>query len=310
MADDAAEIPIEPTVSKTVLDQFKKTFVTTLDDALEDVFKNLPALMASSEFAESKGAGAKAPARGGDLAGRIQSGARVAGMAAGMDVQGVLGAGGPWGQAAGAAIGAISQLTDTIKSFVAVANPAVVEQLNHAMADISGVIGHFLTPAVEALTPWMEMFGDFLASILPDSEQLREALAPMSEALAEFKIAIDPLLPLIRDELVRELKLLADVVKIVAEAFKHMPGMGLLRAAGSGGTDNWKSGRGMAYRGPASYQGIEQAGRGLHLAGFGQAGANRTTMAQDAQIESARTLQQINAKLDRQPPAARAAGNN
>ena len=307
MADDVAEFPVEPTVSKTVLDSFKKTFITTLDDALEQVFSELPKHMAGAQFPEMKGAAAAAQgAKGGmssaAIAGKVQAGANIAGMAAGMDVKGVLGAAGPWGQAAAAGIGAFQQLTDTIKQFVAIANPEIVEVFESAIKDISGVIGQFLTPVIEAAIPWVEMFGDFLASIMPDAQMLREALAPLKDAMAELKAALDPLLPLIKDELIRYLQMFAITMKLLVEQITFW--LKLLGKTFNGSTTNWKSARGAAARGPAKYGSIESAGRDLQLAGF-----SRMTPEQSAVIKSERHLASIDAKTTGRSPQPVSTGN-
>ena len=303
MADDAVEIPLEPTVSKTILDQFKQTFITTLDDALEEAFKNLPAAVAGAQFPEMKGAGAAAQGAGsGNIAGKVQAGANIAGMAAGMDIKGLLGAGGPWGQAISAAVSAVGALKDTIVGFVQAANPEIVELLNDTIADISGVIGQSLTPVVEAAIPFVRMFGDFLASILPDAEGMRLALEPLQEALMALRSAIDPLIPLISGALRDGLIHFAVAVKLAVEALKYLtqfiPGLG-------GKSGNFKSSVGAARKSGASYQSVEEVGRGMQLAGFN----SLADKSMNAQIAAAASLASIDAKTKGSSGQPAALGN-
>ena len=317
MAEDKVEIPIE--IDPASLAALQKQFTGVSEKGINEAFKRLGAQQQAagvnkvfqSLYAKTDEGKAEAAAKSREkLHAGVKSGLGVATAAAQGSPTGVLSSLGPYGAIAAGAINAVQALGDTIKSFVQAANPAVVEQLNMAFEDISGVIGHFLTPAVEAATPWVRAFGDFLASILPDSQELTEALAPLQEALNEFKLAIDPLIPFIKDALLDELQKFALAIKALSWFIENMPGMNMMKMAGSGDTDNWKGSQGMAYRGPASYQGIAEAGRGLHLAGFAQASANLAARAQEAQVEAAEQLRQINAKTRNQGPQPIAVGNN
>lgn len=78
-------------------------------------------------------------------------------------------------------------------------------------------------------------------------------------------------------------------------------------AAGGGSTSNWKSGRGSAARGPAKYESIEGAGRGMQLAGFSR--ANLMDQAAQAQIRSAQSLANIDAKTSGKQSAPVSTGN-
>jgi hypothetical protein len=231
-------------------------------------------------------------------------------MAAGGDVQGLLGAAGPWGQAAGAVLGAFQQLTDTIKQFVAIANPEVMEAFEWAVKDVSGVIGQFLTPVIEAAIPWVEMFGDFLASIMPDAEMLREALAPLGEALAELKVALDPLIPLFKDELIRYIQMFAITLKLLVEQITMWLRMFGAVANPGKSTGNWQSGTGAARRGAARYESVADVGKSAQLAGFSRLSPSMADKAMQAQIDSAGYLKNIDSKTRQPSPQPVSTGSN
>lgn len=316
--DDDAFIEVEFDVSESQVRALADKVEKGVDDGLKEAFKRLAHHQKEAKIDKAfkemygmtkEGKKEAAAASRDKMLGNVKSGIGVATSIAQGSPTGVLSSMGPYGAAAAGAVNAMQALTDTIIGFVQVANPAVVEQLNHAIADVSGVIGQFLTPVVEAAVPWVRMFGDFLASILPNAEELRNALAPLDGALASLKEAIDPLIPLFQDYLLNSIEQFAVAIELLALLIEKMPGMDLLKAAGGGSTSNWKSGQGAAYRGPASYQGIAEAGRGLHLAGFGQAGSSEMRTAK-ATEKSATTLEKILHLMPGGNLVALAVGNN
>jgi hypothetical protein len=174
-------------------------------------------------------------------------------------------AGGPFGfLAAGAvmAAGAIydfsQKLIETSVSLSKIANPAQATLYEMAVADLYGVIGQRLTPVVELATDAMRMFGDFLASVLPSSAEVRMALAPLKEALNTLKGALVAIVPVVRDFLLRALLELARAFAFVA---------GFLGALfGTGGGQFPASGRGAAARPAQMFGDINSAIEAMNVA--------------------------------------------
>ena len=109
----------------------------------------------------------------------------VGGIAAG-------GAGAAMGAITGP-IGALGAAADMISKFTNALNPAIMEQFSMAMKDIFAVVGQALVPAFEILTPAIQMMGDFIASILPDTHGLVDAMKPILEAFRQMYAALAPL---------------------------------------------------------------------------------------------------------------------
>ncbi len=113
------------------------------------------------------------------------------------------------------AIGAFTTFTDTIAGFVGAFNPAAVEILNLAFADLQATIGEALEPILQAIIPVVEKFGNAVASLdlgpLVDSFvtvfnsladaffTILEAIRPVQQMLVgAFAEAITALMPLVQ----------------------------------------------------------------------------------------------------------------
>lgn len=161
-------------------------------------------------------------------AGRITRAAGF-GAAAGGAVGGFPG-GALTGGAAGAvvgAIGAIPSMISQLGQFVQAANPAIIEQLNLVFQDITAVIGHVLTPVFQTLTPFVRLFGDAIASILPNQAQMNSlmaAFAPIFDAVKGLFTTLAPILngviSVFIGVLTPVLKILAGVISIVVEGLQ------------------------------------------------------------------------------------------
>lgn len=198
---------------------------------------------------------------------QMSGGPQGGGLAGGMSGGGGMGAmamGGAGLAAAGAgAIGAAALST------VGTANPAVMEMFNQALEDITGVIGRSLIPVIELMTEGARMFGDFLASIIPDTAGLFE---PLYEVMDALKTAIDPLIPLIRDFLSGSLEVLAGVVRNLADAIvwvlNKIPGASV---STGGSQNNWGSSHGAA-AGGATYGAVDDLNKGAIAGAYGMGG--------------------------------------
>src|SRR5579885_455223 len=72
-------------------------------------------------------------------------------------------------------------ITDAALATVGKASPATMARMNMAWDDMLAVIGRALIPVVELLTAGFRLLGDFLASILPPTAEVREALGGFYE---------------------------------------------------------------------------------------------------------------------------------
>lgn len=117
-------------------------------------------------------------------------------------------------------------ILDKIGSFVSKANPAVMDRLSLAMDNVSAVIGHALTPVVQAMIPLVEMFGDFLASIIPSQAEmnvLMKEFTPLIDALREELQALAPVISTIIKAIIKfSAVLLNFIVKVQSAIFRSI----------------------------------------------------------------------------------------
>ena len=152
---------------------------------------------------------------------------------------------------------------------VGTANPAVMAMFNQSLEDVTGVIGHSLVPVMELMTEGARAFGDFLASVIPDTTAV---LDPLKEVIEALKTAIDPLIPLIRDFLTGSLEVLAGMVRHLADAIvwviNKIPGASV---SSGGGQSNWSSSHGAA-AGGAAYGSVDDLNKGAIAGAYGMGG--------------------------------------
>lgn len=160
---------------------------------------------------------------------------------------------------------------DTIKSFVSIANPGVVEHFDEAWNDLYAVIGHTLTPIVERLAPVVEDLGDFLASIIPSAEDLDKILAEMQPIWDELRSVLVLIAPLLKDVALGILKIMEVAARFLKWVFGSVPELTLIHdmAKAGKGHDFEKSARDSAAQG-ASFTTLEGLGKNFQLAAFSQ----------------------------------------
>lgn len=125
---------------------------------------------------------------------------------------------GPLGAAAGIAIGAFKTMQgifNSIVGFVSKANPGAVKRLNMVFDDMTAVVGHTLTPIVEIATKGFRNIADFLASILPSSDEFREALKPISEYFDATRDVLAEIAPILKEFISDGLKALGVALKAI-----------------------------------------------------------------------------------------------
>jgi type VI secretion system secreted protein VgrG len=168
---------------------------------------------------------------------------------------------GPIGIAATAAAVALDIVGKTLKDafaetqhLVSKANPAVMKRFTLAFDDMEAVVGHRLTPVMETATKITREIGDVLATVLPNTSEMRDVLAPLGDTFKDVVQATKPLIFAMKEGLSAALHELATTVQFTA-------------GVTSGATEHWRqwakrmgmemeSSMGAAAR-PAKVQGIE-----------------------------------------------------
>ena len=228
--------------------------------------------------------------------------------------------GGMVASAGGAAVGSVTGIADMLGKFVSAFNPAIMEQFGQAVNDVAAVIGRALAPAFEILTPLVQMFGDFIASILPDAGQMRAMFKALSPALETMKNAMGTLAPLLNSVLVVVIQGLANVIQVVvkmmdglAKAFAQVAifFLKLIPAKESAAITQFqrrleafvrgdsvpmdKSSRGQGYK-AAEFKGVGSLTESTILAAYGMGGDPQARTANNTEAALA-VSKEINAKL-------------
>jgi hypothetical protein len=131
-------------------------------------------------------------------------------------------------KAALAPIQPLSSLGDAITPFVAKFDPAAVERYNLAITDLTAVIGEGLSPVMDAVTNAVRDFADtLLNSDIPRQigeilSGLVEATKPLVAALFSVVEAAMPVVKLFMDTLGPTIKLLADGLNVIVDAFQKL----------------------------------------------------------------------------------------
>ena len=238
--------------------------------------------LAKAPPAKLGGAGVQgAPAGGGfNLAGLAAKGAEggaAEGAAAGAG--GAAGAAGPVGiavaLAAAAAVkalqtvaAALNALKEVSLAFAAQANPKVVERYTLAWDDLQAVVGRSLIPVVELITQGVRLFGDVLASVLPTTQEMRAALAPLGDALKELRDVFAELAPYIKVTITGALLTLGYTLKGLALTIKAL--LLPLRQLGLLGGKQLASSVGAANKG-VSFTGAEEYAKSVYQAAYASA---------------------------------------
>lgn len=232
-----------------------------------------------------------------------QMGAAVGMQGAGIGIDKLLmglGKLGPYAAVAGAAIGVAAAATigmwKAMVSLASAASPVAAERYAKAWSDLSAVVGRVFVPVLEIGTDAVRLFADFMATILPSSSQVREALAPLKDVMGDIRIALADVAPLIKMWLVDQLRMAALAIKFFSDQIRQM--IAIARAMPGGqvlfGTAALAGGGGLASSFNAaptgrSFIGLEDLREKNILANMDAGGSAPPTAAQ---------AEQTNAKLD------------
>jgi hypothetical protein len=143
-------------------------------------------------------------------------------------------------------------ITDAALATVGKASPATMARMNMAWDDMLAVIGRALIPVVELLTAGFRLLGDFLASILPTTAEVREAFGGFYEILGDLRDVLAEIAPILKEAIKWLLQLAGTLISWLAKVITYP--VKLLRDAGLvGGAKPLTSSVGAAAR-PASIQ--------------------------------------------------------
>lgn len=179
-------------------------------------------------------------------------------------------AAGPAGVAVGVAaagFGVALAVFEKGKDLAGMANPYVVERYNLAWNDLSATVGRVFVPMVEKATEVVRTVGDFLATVMPSTQEVREALSGLNPAFQEFRSYLADIAPAIKFGLVAGLRMLGDYLKVFGQILKGvMKTLSLINPVAQigrtinkfRGTDGaLASSYGASIHGPASFIGLE-----------------------------------------------------
>lgn len=179
--------------------------------------------------------------------------------------------------------GAMKSILDTLVSFSAKASPSRFKLFQMAVEDVQAVIGQSFLPVLDMMRASIRLFGDVLATILPSTGEIDDALgmfrASLYELFETIRESVSEFGPMIREFFIANLKLLGIVLSVVAlhvqvlvQAFSLL--ISPLRILGSlfGIEDGMRSSLGATAR-PAQFAGIEQYQQSLQTTSFAEPGA-------------------------------------
>jgi phage-related protein len=252
---DIFEVDID--ISAEAKDRLKRAFTESLVSAEVERLKYA-----------AQSPGQKVAQQAAGIAGAVGTGANAASSALGGSVGGVGALFGPEGAAIGGAIDAVtsglSKAVSTLTGFVRAFNPGIVERYERALNDISGVIGRTLMPLMEPLINATRLFGDFLASVLPDLSELTDATQGWQDELKELLTALAGPTKQALTDVVKGLALFIKILNVVPEAIANAINEIRRRL----GLPNLTSSVGASATG-AQESSIEDLGKSLQLAAFG-----------------------------------------
>jgi hypothetical protein len=194
------------------------------------------------------------------------------------DIQGPLGIFDTFLKAIPLVGGPLSDIVTSLTSMVAKANPGAFMLWQRALEDVQGVIGGTFTPILQMMTQAMRFFGDTLATILPNAQEMSEALAPLRAELdalfAELRSSLSEFGPALREIVIGGIKVLASALIDLSRGIKAVLGpigdlMRYLGLSSGVGHDNVRSSFGAAVQ-QVSMGGFDEHIRGSVQAAFQQ----------------------------------------
>lgn len=199
--------------------------------------------------------------------------------------------------------GTIKSILETLTGFSALASPSSHQQLKLATDDTMAVIGHSFLPMLRMITDGVRLFGDVVATVLPNEAEMTLGLQDIRGMFDEFKEDLRGITseigPIVRIWFIGALKLLAVGIKMtVAPIMLLVKGLSMLWSPISdllgllGVAAEMRTSEGAAARG-TSLQGIDEYQRQLQLEAFKQPGTPGMAQLPTTVDGIARTLTEI-----------------
>lgn len=220
---------------------------------------------------------------------RLAQASGMGGAAGGLQAAGTVAAGAAMAAVGAAvAVGAIIKKTfDKVKELGGAASPAALDRFNLALADISAVFGRTLVPVLELMGEYARMMGDFWATVLPSTSEVREAMSPLREVFAELRRALQDVAPILRQVLITGVRALAVGLRILATVFVAFS-ESLRSAMGIAGTGGpLQSSQGASAR-QATFSSLEEYAKKVYAGALGSGQANQQEL-QTAHLQQIRT---------------------
>lgn len=124
------------------------------------------------------------------------------------------------------AVGGITSILGTLTHFSALAAPGMMEQFSIALQDVMGVIGGTALPVMELLRDGIRLFGDVLANILPNADEVRQALSAVTEAFGPLRDAVMEMMaeigPSIRQVFVELIGMAAEQLRVIMDVLREL----------------------------------------------------------------------------------------
>lgn len=178
--------------------------------------------------------------------------------------------------------GIIKDVTTSLTAMAGKASPGIITQFTIALEDFQATVGQAFLPIVELMTHGVREFADILANLIPNTQEVKDALGNFTGAfvdlMAELKDLFVELGPLIRTGFISALRMLGTAlavtmrqVQMLVTVFRFLvePIMSVLRLLGLVGEEDKGRTRATAARTPTMGS-IEEYQRRLQLQTAGQ----------------------------------------
>ncbi len=122
--------------------------------------------------------------------------------------------------------GILKDATATLVGFAAVASPSQFKRFQMAIEDVQGVIGQAFLPVLNMMRDGIKMFGDVLATILPNTNEVYDALGDLRGTFSEFGKTLTEFFvefgPMIKEFFIGSLQLLAAAMSSVIKVIQSL----------------------------------------------------------------------------------------
>lgn len=122
---------------------------------------------------------------------------------------------------AGLAWKGLDMLKDAVFGLAGAADERSLKEYNEAWADMAAVVGRVFVPILDSATEGVRLFADFLATILPSTEEIRSIFGDTG-MWDEVREALTVIAPIVKLVLVEHLKLAAFALKELARNINFM----------------------------------------------------------------------------------------